>query len=174
MTLLNSNSICLKESKPQPFSLKNHSSWTGYRPDCLLDRLQARLLIGQATGHTASWTGYRPYRANCLEYFSAMALSATDFQFVLDLAKRWWLDGFAACTVNGQLAIAYPLYSHTHYIAAYVAKSWFARAWPTVHPVGWHRMQHEDRVEAQRAGRTHYHFLVAQEDPMAIETIRRL
>ena len=143
-----------------------------------LDRLQARLLLGQATVHVAPWTGYKPYRANCLEYSSAMALSATDFQFILDLVKRWWLDGFAACMVNGQLAIAYPLYSHTHYITAYITKSYFARggiiACPTAHHEGWHRMRHEDQVEAQRAGRTHYHVLVAQEDQIAIETMRRL
>ena len=125
--------------------------------------LEARPFLGQATGHTAQtcWNLFLPN----------MAWSATAFQFVLDLVKRWWLDGFAAWMVNGQLAIACPLHSHTPcpYITAYMSNSCIARAWPTVHPGGWHRIQHEDRVEAQRAGRTHYHLFVAQEDRMEIE-----
>ena len=47
-----------------------------------------------------------------LEYVSAKNWSATAFQLVLDRVKRWWLDGFAARMVNGQLAIAYPSCRH--------------------------------------------------------------
>ena len=35
-------------------------------------------------------------------------------------------------------------------------------AWPTAHPEEWLWMHHEVRVEAQRAGKTHYHILIAQ------------
>jgi hypothetical protein len=73
--------------------------------------------------HHSSQTGYRPYCANFLDSCSAMAWPATAFQLILDLVKRWWLDGFAACMVNGQLAIACPLKSHTAYITAYISKS---------------------------------------------------
>ena len=109
-----------------------------------------------------------------------MAWPATAFQLILDLVKRWWLDGFAACMVNGQLAIAYPLNSHTPYITAYISKYCFARAWPTIHPEAWYRIQHQERerewlvadytrMGAQRSGRTHYHLFVAQGHRMEIE-----
>lgn len=146
----------------------------------MFDQFQPISLLGPAPGQTASWTGYRPYCANFLDSCSAMAWPATAFQLILDLVKRWWLDGFAACMVNGQLAIACPLKSHIPYITAYIRKSCFARAWPTIHPEDWHRIQHQERqrewlvsdftrMEAQRSGRTHYHLFVAQEHRMEIE-----
>ena len=35
-----------------------------------------------------------------------MAWPAKAFQLILDLVKRWWLDGFAACMVNGHQWLA--------------------------------------------------------------------
>ena len=86
--------------------------------------------------------------------------SATAFQHILDLVKRWWLDGFAARMVNGQLAIACPLDSHRIslplYTVMYATRS-------SAHPEAWNETQHVVRIEAQRRGQTQYHFLVARE-----------
>ena len=89
---------------------------------------------------------------------------------MLNLVKERWVAGFAACMVNGQLAIAYPLYSHIHYITKYCTKSYMARdgmngsiAWPTAHPEEWLWMHHEVRMEAQRAGKLTITFLSHKE-----------
>ena len=47
--------------------------------------------------------------SDMLEHVSANSWPATTFQLILDLVKKWWLAAFAACKVNGQFAIAYPM-----------------------------------------------------------------
>jgi len=125
---------------------------------------QAQVASGQQHGAASSNHGAKRKvdedtsdgASDMLEHVSANSWSATAFQLVLDLVKKWWLAGFAARMVNGQFAIAYTLPSDNHYIHGI-----FARAWPTVHPEDWQWTQHAVRVETQRGGRTHYHFLVA-------------
>ena len=90
--------------------------------------------------------------SDMLEHVSANSWSATAFQLILDRVKRWWLDGFAARMVNGQLAIAYPPCSRFRYIH-YIFNAEDYSLW----------IQRGVRMETQRGGRTHYHLLVALE-----------
>ena len=126
---------------------------------------QAQVASGQHRGAASSNHGAKRKvdedtsdgASDMLEHVSANSWSATAFQLILDLVKKWWLAGFAARMVNGQLAIAYPLASPRRFISALASHRHFIFTSAS----HWHWIQREVRIETPHRGRTHYHLLVA-------------